>query len=174
MALGAFIAGRSSVTYDPPGGVAAADMGITEGGWEINARVVKEHIGETDACGGMIVDNIYRGIAEVTIQANGLEWLAGMLAALFPYGTAAIPVSGAGYLSPGVIARLDSVVAGVLIMTAVAGTPAATGPATLTATYTIITEESVRIIVDSKLRKLPGKWQILPYLDTVIKFYTFT
>lgn len=145
-----------------------------EGGYRISARVAKDRIGETDKYGGMIVDAIYRGIAEVLCTANGIEWTAGLLAALFPYG-AAVPVSGAAYVGPGVIGRLDSDVAGVMILTAASSTPAAAKPASVTATYAIITEQAAEIILDSKLRKLPGQWQFLPYDDSgTVKIFTAT
>lgn len=174
MALGSFVAGAYSSTYDPPGGVAAADMGIMEEGYELSARVAKERIGQTDKFGGMFIDAVYQGIAEFLIQANGIEWKAGLLAAQYPYG-AAVPASGAAYIGPGVIGRLDSAVAGVMILSATSGTPAAAAPASVTATYAIITEQAVRIILTSKLRKLPGQWQCLPYDDSgTTKIVTLT
>lgn len=174
MALGSFIAGAYSATYDPPGGVAAADMGVMEDGYEVSVRVAKELIDQTDKYGRMIIDAVYQGLAEFLIQANGIEWKAGMLAACFPYG-AAIPASGSGYFGPGVIARLDSAVAGVIILTAASSTPAAVAPASLTATYACITERAVRWIKSSRLRKLPGEWRCYPYDDAgTCKIVTFT
>lgn len=175
MAVGVFLAGRYSATYDPPGGTTAADMGITEGGWNIGIRFVKELINETDAFGGMTVDAIYRGVADVTLSTTLIEWLAGALRALYPYAAADHPVSGAGYFGPGVIARLDSAIAGAVILTATTSSAAASNPASLTATYCIIENgHEITKNLDSKLRKMPGRWRILPYLDTVYKFYTVT
>lgn len=172
MALGTFVAGRYSATYDPPGGTAAADVGLMEDGYDISARIAKEKIGETDAYGGSVIDAIYRGIAEVFIDALALEWKAGLLNAIMPYATLA--PSGATYFGPGVIARLDSAVAGILIMTATSSTPAAAAPASLTATYTII-DESIRWGLKSKLRKMPFRWQVYPYDDSgTIKYFTAT
>ncbi len=174
MALEAFIAGDASATYDPPGATGATDIGVMEGGYEISARHAAELINETDRYGAMVVDGIFRGIQDVAVQCNGLEWTAGLLLAAYPFG-AAFPASGAGYLGPGVIGRLLSAVAGALILTATSGTPAAAAPATLTATYAIIHEGfDVRWMIDSKLRKLPIRLRILPYLDTVIKHFAVT
>jgi hypothetical protein len=175
MAVGTFMAGRYSATYDPPGGTAAADMGLTEGGWTISVRYTKDLIQETDAFGAMTVDGIYRGVADVMLTGNLIEWIAGALRALHPYGAADHPISGAGYMGPGVIARLDSAIAGAIILTSTASTPAAAAPASLTATYCIIENgHDIQMNLDSKLRKMPGRWRLLPYLDTVYKFYTVT
>jgi hypothetical protein len=168
MAVGVFLAGRYSATYDPPGGTAAADMGLTEGGWVIGIRYTKELINETDAFGAMTVDGVYRGVADVTLTGLLIEWLAGGLRALHPYAAADHPVSGAGYMGPGVIGRLDSALAGAIILTATTSTAAASNPASLTATYCIIENgHEIQKNLDSKLRKMPGRWRLLPYLDTV-------
>lgn len=175
MALGAFIAGRYAGTYDPPGGTAAADMGITDQGWELEASVAKELIGETDAHGESVIDAIYRGLSNVYLQGNGLEWTAGMLRALFPYGAADVPASGSGYIGSGVIGRLDSNVAGAIVLSAVSSTPAAAAPATLTASLCAIAEGfPVKLLYNSKLRRLPGRWRVYPYLDSVMKHVTVT
>lgn len=174
MALGSFIAGRYSATYDPPGGTAAADIGLMEQGYRITARIAKEKIQETDAYGLMVVDAIYRGIADVFIAGTAIEWKTGLLNAMTPYQ--AMAASGATYFGPGTIARLDSAVAGILIATATSSTPAAAAPATMTATYTIFAEDTdLEWMLNSTLRKMPYRFRVYPYDDTgVLKFFTAT
>lgn len=171
MALGACIAGRYSGTYQAPAG-SALDMGITEQGWEIGIQHAKERIDETDAWGGALADNVFRGIRNVSIQLNALEWKAGILRAIAPYG-AALPASGNGYLGPGVIGRLDSDVAGSVVLSAVSGTPAAAAPASLTASLAIVSEDSVRFALNSKLRRIALRFDILPYVDAgTVKYFS--
>jgi hypothetical protein len=174
MALLSVVAGRFSGTYDPPGATAAADLGVMEKGWEISCQVAKEMISETDKFGLMTVTGIYRGISDVTIQVNAVEWTQGLLNAAFPY--APLLVSGATYLGPGVIARDDNDVAGVLILSSTAGTPAAARPASMTASLTILHENSpVTWALNSTVRKLPLKLRVYPFDDGgVTKFFTAT
>jgi len=173
MALGTFIAGRYSATYDPPGAPAAADMGITEEGWEIQIAHSKELIQGTDAYGDMVIDGIWRGL-NVHLQGNSIEWKAGILNALLPYQTYA--PTGATFLGPGAIGRLDSDIAGTIILSSTTGTPAVATPASITATYAIIAENfDVRYLLNSKLRRSPGRWRLLPYSDAgTIKILTAT
>jgi hypothetical protein len=174
MALGSFVAGRSAMTYTVPGG-SALDCGISEGGYEIQVKHAKELVQESDAYGQMVIDAIARGISDVFIQSQPIEWKQGVLNAMLPYG-AAFPPSGAGYLGPGVIGRLDSAVAGAVILTAVSGTPGAAAPASLTAALAVIAEGAdVKIVLDSKLRKMPIRLRVYPYSDSgTIKFFTVT
>lgn len=174
MALGAFVAGRYSSTYTAPAG-SAVDMGITDQGWEIEAAAASQLIGETDSDGEGVIDGIYRGLSNVFIQGNGLEWTAGMLRACFPYG-AAVPASGVGYIGPGVVGRLNSAVAGIIVLSATSGTPAAAAPASITATYCIVAEGfPVKMLFNSKLRTLPGRWRVLAYdASGTRKHMTFT
>lgn len=167
MALGTYVAGRYSSTWN------SNSLGTMEGGYEISARVAKELINETDQYGQMTVDAIYRGIADVFIQGTSIEWLTGVVAAMTPY--AAMTATGTTYFGPGTIAVLDSATAKVLVLTATASTPAASSPASMTATYTILAENfDVKWALDSKLRKMPLRFRVYPYLDTVIKFFTAT
>lgn len=163
-----------SATYDPPGATAAADVGLMEDGYEISARPAKDVIGETDAYGSSVIDAIYRGIADVFISALALEWKAGLLNAMMPYATLA--PSGATFFGPGVIGRLDSNVAGILIATATSATPAAAAPATMTATFAITAESfDIKWALNSKLRKMPLRWRIYPYDDAgTVKYFTAT
>lgn len=174
MALLSAVAGRYSATYDPPGVGAAADMGVTEDGWEIGVKVAKEVINESDEFGGMVAEAIYRGLADCTLTATGLEYIQGLLNAALPYSQ--VTISGATFLGPGLVGRLDSDVAGAVILTSTASTPAAAKPATATATLAVWHESMEAVIrMNSKLRKLPGKWRIMPWDDAgTVKLIVFT
>lgn len=174
MALGTFIAGRYSSTYDPPGGTAAADVGIAEEGYELSWTYSVEPIAQSDSHGDAFMDGVFRGISNCFIQANSLEAKAGSYNPVTPWSILA--PSGTTYLGPGVIGRLMSDVAGILILTSTAGTPAVSSPATMTATYAILAENyDVRLLFHSKLRKVPIRWRILPYSDSgTIKYVTAT
>jgi hypothetical protein len=152
---------------------AAADIGIAEQGYEVSVRHGKEMISESDAYGLMAVDAVFRGISDVFVQATLMEWKTASLLAALPYN--AMAASGATTLSPGVIGRLDTAVAGIMIWTATTSTPAASAPATMTATYAIAAEGfDVSWSMNSKLRKLPVKWRCYAYLDTTVKILTAT
>ena len=115
MALGTFIAGRYSATYDPIGTAAAADIGIMEDGYEVEVTHSKELIGPTDAYGDTIIDGVGRGVSGVFIGSTSLEYKNGLLAAAFPYsvlnftsGANTFTATGVSFLGLGTVGRLDS------------------------------------------------------------------
>jgi len=178
MALGTFIAGRYSCSYDPPGAVAAADMGIMDDGYELALAFAKELIQGTDAYGDSVIDGVYRG-GQCFWSGISKEYKAGSLNAALPYNSDAVggvfAPTGATFLGPGLIGRLDSNIAGILIATATASTPAAASPATLTGTFAIAAENfDLRLAFTSKHRRVPFRLRFLPYLDTAIKWFTTT
>lgn len=177
MALGTWIAGRFSATYDPPGATAAADVGYTEDGYQISWNYSVDAIQATDAHGDAYLDGVFRGLRDVLCRSQMLEWKNGLLQALTPFQ--ALAASGNTYLGPGVIGRLQSDMAGILIFSATASTPAALAPASLTATYAILQEgQNVDMLLNSKLRKCPLPFRFLPYADAgdanKTKYFTAT
>lgn len=173
MALGTFIAGRFVASYDPPGATAAADLGISEDGYEISWRYGVEPIAKSDAHGDAFLDGIFRGIVDCFVQATLLEWKQGVLNALAPWSQ--VLVSGATYLGPGTIGRLMSDNAGTLVFSSTAGTPAVLSPASLTVGFAILAEnQDVLMLLHSKLRKVPIRFRALPYADTAVKYWTAT
>ncbi len=148
MALGAFIAGRYSSTY------AASSLGITETGYDLVFAPQYEKIDESDAWGLTLIDLVYRGVRAQVI-ARSLEYgAAGILGAIWPWGT---------YGTLGVIARMSVVssLAGALVLTSTAGTPAASSPTTLTCSRTQITEDSLALAHNSKLRRVPLAFAVI-------------
>lgn len=173
MPLGTFVAGRYSSTIDPPGATGATDLGLMEKGYEIEVQHEEDNIVDTDAYARMVIDQVFQGI-NAWLQGTAKEWKAGPLLAAFPQ--AVLAPTGATFLGPGVIARLASALAGVLIMTATTGTPAAAAPATLTATFAKIAENfPIRWMLGSEHRRLPFRFRMLPYDDSgTIKIFTAT
>lgn len=173
MALGSFVAGASLGTYTAPSG-AAQSMGIMESGYEIQCRALSEILNSTDQYGESVIDGIFRG-TECHVQATGIEWTAGLLKSMMCYG-ATFPASGAGYFGPGVIGRLNSDVAGSIILSTVAATPAATAPASLTVPLAIIAEGfDVSWALNSKLRKMPARWRaLLANISSTMRHFSVT
>lgn len=142
MSLGAFIAGRYSATQ------ASASLGITEGGWDLVFAPQFERIEESDAWGLSLIELCYRGV-RAQIIGRSLEYgAAGILGATWPWGS---------YGTLGTIGRMAviSSLTGALVLTVTSGTPAVGNPNTLTASRTIITEDSITMAKNSKLRRVP-------------------
>lgn len=116
-----------------------------------------EPIANTDSYAKSTVDAIYQGadwFASMTCQ----EYKAGTIAAWWPFSTLG---------RMGVIGRLLYDLSLPLVLTAVAGTPAATSPATLTATRSILAPGfGTRILFGPTLRTVPLRFQLLPYYVT--------
>lgn len=149
MALGTFIAGRYSSTWN------SVAMGIMENGYDVSYDPKQELINRSDQYGDTLLDMVYRG-GDWSMQCDTLEWMAGVTGPAFPFGTAL------GVL--GTIGRLCSDIAAALVLTATAGTPAAAAPATLTASKAILAANAnPRIILNSVLRKVPIRFTFLPY-----------
>lgn len=186
MSVGSFVAGRSLCSYDPPGAVVAADLGLAEKGWKVSVTHAKQIIAESDGFGRQPIEGILQGFSGVFLEAKLLEWTAMGLRAALPYGQSAVPaaayvpLTGAGYLSPGIIGRRDTDVAGILTFTAVAGTPAAAQPAGMGALYAAIAEDfPVEWFLNHEARTLPIRFRVYPWVDAVTdvgvtKYLTFT
>lgn len=174
MPLGTFVAGRASATYDPPGATAATDLGIMREGYTVSWSVGAEPINETDAFGVQFIDGVFRGLTDVTIDCVAIEYKAGPLLVASFFG--ALAPTGASFLGPGVVGRLHSDMAGVLVLTASAGTPAVASPATMTVTKAILHEGvPVSLLTNSKLKTIPLKMRALLYDDSgVFKYLTTT
>lgn len=152
MALGTFIAGRYSGTFD------SVDVGVTRDGYELEQVAHAEEINRTDKFGDTLVDTVVRG-ASYRMRFVSIEYKAGSLAAFTPAGT-----------TPGVIAttllpigRLGTAAGKAMVLTSTPNTPAASAPATLTApTAALAPGFNGRLLYNSKLREVPVELVLLP------------
>lgn len=143
-----FIAGRYTAT------LASNSLGQTAEGY----RVSHQHFARLitgDAFAKMTQDTILQGV-DMFIDYTLIEYnAAGALSAFWPFKNTIYDV--------GVIGRLGSAVGGTLILTAVANTPAAATPASLTLSTCILAEGfPVSILYGPDLREVPIKQRVLP------------
>ena len=157
MSLGTFVAGRYSSTY------AAASLGITTRGYELDVQFKQEVIDESDLYGLSLIDLCLRG-ADVHLSMLCKEWIAGTKALLWAIGggsfgkifTAAVPCGVFAY---------D--LSAALVLTATANTPAAASPATLTASKAFPAANfNPKVLFDSRLRELPLRVVLFPYASS--------
>ena len=166
MPFATFAAGSYLATYntdDAPGpaagkGQGARDLGLVEGvrRW---TRMMTAHPVSSDRLGGLEIDGVYRGAAcycEMTLK----EWSQAARDALWPFG--------ATFGEVGAIGTLLTDIAGELVLSAVADTPAATnGPSQLVFRKAILSPDH---IVDVPLGEVERDIAILfrcyPYLDS--------
>lgn len=166
MALGTFIAGRFTGTYN------LASLGILEEGWRLSWAWHKEIINNTDAYGDTPIDAVYRG-ASVWISGIFKEVLAGTTTAVAPYNSYA--PSGASAFAIGTIGVLDSATAKSLVLTSTAGTPAVATPATLTATLAVMDNEfTTEQLWGPNHRKTPFRFMLYPYVSATTIFFSTT
>lgn len=179
MALGTFIAGRYSSTYN------TVDTGISKEGQELELDTDMDDIGETDAWGTSVIDGIWRG-GNCFVQFTSEEYKAGSLGAYWPYGGAINAAGVLGILVDDTIAapnklpmgQLASNIAKALVLTVTAGTPAATAGAvnTLTAMFALLAKNfNGKLLFNSKLREVPIRLRCYPYTaSSVTKFFATT
>lgn len=151
--LGSFAAGPYTCTYngqnvgllDPQGTGRAITLQIQE----------LNHIIQGHLYGRTPIDGVQQG-GDHIISMIAEEQLAGALKALWPHSTTAVASYTVADLSMfPVVGKLHTNIAQNLILTAVAGTTAATlGPASLTA-LAYPTEDTKQIVMDTELRKFP-------------------
>lgn len=175
MGLGTFIAGRYTGTYN------AVDVGICKEGYELELDTELDDIGETDAWGGTVIDGIWRG-GNCHLQFTSEEAGAGALASFWPYGGALGSAGVLGILvdtaaaTPFPMGQLASNIALAMLLTVVAGTPAAASIATLTASKALLAKNyNGKLLFNSKLREVPVRLRCYPYTSgTVTQFFATT
>ncbi len=156
-----FISGAYTATYDTSAlGITAVDS------IKINHQVFKQLI-TGDNFAETPQDAVFRGMA-VFLDFTLNEYNAtGARKAFWPYGTAWGTMSS-------VIGTTDQATnAKQLILTAVAGTPAAAAPATITFPKAILAENyPVDILMGPRLREIPVRMRIYP--NSSGEFFTLT
>ena len=157
-----FIAGPYTATYTPPSGSALA-LGITQDGfdleWMQHGDIIRgENLGDTTQ------DGVWRG------HDCYLEMLCEEFDAAALYGAHTSAASamwpGSTYFGRhGQVGRLFSALAGSLILTRVSSATGAT-PTTLTAGKAILANgHVVRTKMATRLKTVPLRFLLLPYLD---------
>lgn len=182
MGLVAAVAGPYTAAYNPlstgsGGGDGSTSIGKVDRGYEIRVQVAKEAV-RGDLYGDTVLDNVYRG-ANVFMSLTGIEYAAGLVNVFTVYS--GDPTGGAGS-SAGTIGQLGLVgvmdsasgFTGAMVLTAVSGTTAATAPATVTSSESIITEDSLSLLYSTQYRRVPITLQLLPYLNSVNVWWTQT
>ena len=147
MALGTFVGGRYSSTLN------SVDLGLTRDGYTLVIVPKGEMVAQSDAYAQTLLDYFFAG-CDASVVLDSLEYKAGPIAAIWPWGTIG---------AMGIIARLASAIATSLVLSSTSGTPAASSPATLTATRAIIAPgTNISLLYTSKLRMVPIRFDLLP------------
>lgn len=165
MPFARFAAGPYTATYntdsapgDPAGkGQGARDLGLVAGvrRWR---RQLEIHPVHGDAYGSSEIDGVYRG-GQCYCLMTFKEWSDAVKDALWPFGSS--------FGAMGQVGRLLTDLAGELVLTAVADTPAATnGPATLTFEKAILSpRENNDVVLGAEERDVPVMFRCYPYVN---------
>jgi len=127
----------------------------------------------TDAYGDSDVDGVYRGM-NVWYEATLAEYKPGTVRPVAPFNS--FNATGNVNFAMGVVGRLDTDLAQTLVMTVVAGTPAATAasPTTLTAALAILDANfNVEWFFGPRYRKTPFRAKLYP-ATTALNYFTCT
>lgn len=146
------ICGEYTATYNSVAlGIFEGDAGLPT----LQQQSKAEPVANTSKYGKSTIDAIGQG-ADWFLQFVCLEYKAGPLAAFWPFNATR------GRM--GVIGRLYYDLSLPIVLTAIAGTPAAATPATLTATRAILAPGyNTQLVFGPTLRKVPIRLQLLPY-----------
>lgn len=167
MSIDTFVAGRYAGTWS------AGALGTTEEGFELFQDTHAEMINNSDAFGDTLLDWVWRG-SSVYLMVRSLTFTTTALAAFYPYGATIVAPGGFGVLTAATsvvpIGTLASDLAKALVLTVTASTPAALYGSvinTLTASLSLLRPNSnLSLLFNSKLRKVPLAFQVLPKLAT--------
>jgi hypothetical protein len=144
-----FIAGPYTATYK------GSALGQTADGYRVSHQFFKRLI-LGDSYAQTPQDEVYQG-AEVFVQMRLIEYdAAGVQSVMWPYGA---------YMNVGQVGRVSrqQSLAGALVLTAVAGTPAATVPSSVTLTNAILAEGfPVELLFAPDLREVPLRLRVFP------------
>jgi hypothetical protein len=157
MAITAPIAGAYVGTYDR-NGAGALPLAYTRTGYNLNFTQKAERVEETDIYGLNLIEMIYRG-ANLTIDTICKVYSSVTRGAFWPWMTTVGQVYNAAFP----ISQLGSAINNILLLTAVANTPAAVAqsPLTCTANVIISPDNNLQIVFNSTLREVPLKFDVL-------------
>jgi hypothetical protein len=155
-----FIAGAYTATYVAGSG-SAESIGRTRVGFDIEDNVLLQAV-HTDDFGDVEVDGVCQGVM-TTVRLDYVEYDKILAALNVPFGT----TQG---VSNAKVGTLNSLLAGALVLTPVAGTPAASiTPNVYTFPLAIVSERVVRKL-SSKLREGPLTFRAYPNLCTGVAY----
>ena len=159
----------------------AVALGITTSdGFKLKWRPARTQINNTNLYGDTLIDGIHRGVTGVQLLATFKEWNAALQHAIWPWGAASPPTHD-GTL--GTIGRLVSDYAKALVLTAQAGSLAATKNAggvpnanTFTASLAILAPENdVEMLFGPVETDVPVLFDLFLYDDAGTKrFFKWT
>lgn len=155
MGIAAPIAGAYVGTYNRSSAGFAA-LNYTRNGFTLGFSQKGERVEETDLYARCLIDIIYLG-AQLTIECIGKVYGAGVTGPLWPW---AAPF-GTVYNSGSGLSQLANTSPDTLLLTAVANTPAASSPATLTSNVIISPDSQQQISLNSTLREVPLRFDAL-------------
>jgi len=164
-----FIAGDYTVTYND------VDIGVVEDGFELEFTQAYEDV-RGDNLGDTLQDGIFRGynatISAILLEANN----AALRQAVWPFYTTAGNLTDWGVI--GTLGVLATSKAKALVLTKIAGNPAADAdcPKTLTASKAILARDfPVRLLFANRLRRIPIRFQLFAYqTDSVNRLFQIT
>jgi len=175
------VAGAYTATYTPGangnvgGGAGAVSLGMTEKGYNLRWRFFKDKVDATDTYGqGTLIENFYQGL-RMWIGGVFKEYIDATIQVVSPYN--AFRTAGARKFDLGIIGLADSTVAGSLILSSTAGTPAAAAPATLTVTNAIMDEDQVEMLFGPTHRTAAFNMAVIPFAGstpTGVRFFSTT
>ncbi len=161
MSLATIVAGPYTSTY------ASASLGVMEEGYELEWTIHKDMVDKTDQYGMAAIEGFYLGM-NVFVSGIAKETKASVAALVSPYNTMGVT----GSMDLGIIGVADSATAATLVLSAIAGTPAAAAPASLTAAGAIMAENaSVKQNFGPWHRKTPYRLRLYPYLSSSVKYF---
>ncbi len=160
MALGVFAAGPYSALATTPTQSAGA-VGLLQDGWTVEWTILEEELDKTDAYARTLIETFHQGL-RCFINAIFHEWKAVELRLLTPYANM-LPVA-ATRMDAGIPGTQGSDQASSIVLTALAGTPAATvGP--VTATFPKVKQSgnvNVNALFGPEKRQTPYRGHIFP------------
>lgn len=171
MALITVVAGAYTATYQPNAGNGASGAGgspanlglLTDDGWELSWQAFSEEVRNTDGYARTLLDLIYQG-ADWRFRARFKEYSAAVMNLAWPWGKATGNLAPVLSNTTSTIGRRGTDVAGSLVLTATANTPAAGNPATLTCGFTILSpNNNFSMNFTSRVREVPAELVLLPY-----------
>lgn len=177
MPLGTFAPGPYTMTYTPPTGApgasSALNPGLVEGPRFLDQVNHSIPVDNVDAFGKTLVDEVYAG-GTVKLRMTFKEWKTAVWDIMWPF----YATEGAtGDL--GVIGRMMSDIAGQIVLTPVASTPAVTaGPSNGVCTIykaIVAPENSREIIMGCAMRDVPIVFNCYPVLNSSrYQWYTWS